>query len=258
MSSVPGLMTTWSDGIATLTFGRPHVLNALDMAMRRGMVQVLALWAEHPDIRAVIFTGCGRGYCAGQDVNESAALGPADGPGWMDSWKDYFAAVSSFPKPIVHAVNGVAAGAGFETVLMGDIRIASPEACFIMAEVDIGLPAVVGGHLLSIHVGFSRMTELVLSGRTISAEEARDIGIVHEVVSAERLLERARERATELARKPQGAMTLTLRELRRQFRSGLSKAELASAAYQSEAIATGEPQQTMARFAARKRGAARP
>jgi enoyl-CoA hydratase/carnithine racemase len=245
------------DGIAVLTFDRPAALNALDTATRFAVVGALGGFARDAKIAAVIFTGAGtRGYCAGQDVKESAALGPEDGPRWMESWKAYFAAVSSFSKPIIHAINGVAAGAGLETVLMGDVRVAVPEARFIMAEVDIGLPAIVGGHLLKIHLGLSRMTELVLSGRTISAAEAFDLGIVHEIAPRDRLMARARARAAELAAKPPRALALDLRVFRAELRRGLSVAEAQSAAYQSEAIATGEPQQAMAQFLNRRRAAA--
>jgi enoyl-CoA hydratase len=137
---------------------------------------------------------------------------------------------------------------------MGDVRLSVPDACFIMAEVDIGLPAVVGGYLLKVHLGLSRMTELVLSGRALAAEEARRVGIVHEIVPPERLMARARERAGELAAKPPVAMALDVSEFRSRLRQGLGEAESASAAYQSEAIGTGEPQRAMARFLERRRG----
>lgn len=171
----------------------------------------------------------------------------------MESWKTYFKAVSSFPKPIVHTVNGVAAGAGFETVLMGDVRIAVPRARFIMAEVDIGLPAIIGSHLLNVHLGLSRTTELVLTGRTVGAEEAHAMGIVHEIVAPERLLDRARERAAELASKAPIALALNVRLFRDELRRGLEIAEGRAGAYQSEAIATGEPQTAMAQFLNRRR-----
>lgn len=253
-----GLLVDREDGIAIATFNRPAALNALDTATRLALVEALARLAGDASISAVVITGAGeRGYCAGQDIRESAALGPGDGARWMDSWRAYFAAVSSFAKPIVHAINGVAAGAGFETVLLGDIRVAAPHARFIMAEIDIGLPAVVGGFLLKTHLGLSRMTELVLTGRTITAEEARQIGVVHEIVPAAELLACAKKRARELADKPRVALALTLGELRAGLCRGLSEAAAASAAYQSEAIATGEPQRAMADFLARRTGGGR-
>lgn len=249
-----GLVVERDGPIAVLALNRPASLNALDTQARRAVCAALADLAADAAIGAIIFTGTGeRAFCAGQDVRESEALGRDDGAKWMESWTAYFTAVSSFPKPVIHAINGVAAGAGFETALMGDVRIAVPHARFIMAEIDIGLPAIVGGFLLKTQLGLSRATDLVLSGRTMSAEEARHAGIVHEIVAPPDLLARAKGRARALAEKPRRALALTLQNFRQQFRQGLAEAEAASEAYQSEAIATGEPQQAMARFLAKKK-----
>lgn len=250
-----GLVVEREGQIAILALNRPASLNALDTATRLAVCSALQRLAADRQVAAIVLTGAGeRAFCAGQDVRESEALGRGDGPKWMESWTAYFTAVSSFPKPLVHAINGVAAGAGFETALMGDVRIAVPHARFIMAEIDIGLPAIVGGFLLKTQLGLSRATEMVLSGRAMSAEEARQAGIVHDIVAPADLLAHAKARAHALAAKPPIAMALTLREFREQFRRGLGEAEAASSVYQSEAIATGEPQQAMARFLARKRG----
>jgi enoyl-CoA hydratase/carnithine racemase len=243
-----------ADRVAVLALDRPRVLNALDTATRLAVAEALEACARDPQVAAVVLTGRGdRAYCAGQDVNESAALGPGDGPGWMASWEAYFAALSSFPKPIVHAVNGVAAGGGLETALLGDVRVAVPSARFLMAEIDIGLPAIVGGALLLAHLGLSRTTEIVLSGRTLDADEARQVGLVHEIVPPDRLLARARARAAELAAKPPVALSLDLRWFRARLAARLREASRAAVAYQSEAIATGEPQRAMARFLERRR-----
>ena len=243
-----------SNRIAVITFNRPGALNALDTVARLAVVKALEEFAGDPDVAAVILTGAGdRAYCAGQDIHESAALGPADGTRWMESWKAYFSALSSFPKPLVHAINGVAAGAGFETVLLGDLRIAALNARFIMAEVDIGLPAIVGSHLVKTHVGLSRMVETVLTGRAIGAEEAYTIGIVNELIPFNQLMERARARCKELIAKPPQALSLNLRMFREGLRRGLAVAEAAAGSYQSEAIATGEPQQVMETFLRRRK-----
>lgn len=243
------------DRVAVIALDRPRVLNALDQAARLGVAEALRACAEDPGVGAVVVTGAGdRAYCAGQDVNESAALAPGEGAAWMASWEAYFDALSGFPKPIVHAVNGVAAGGGLETLLLGDIRLAVPSARFLMAEIDIGLPAIVGSALLRLHLGLSRTTELVLSGRPFGAEEARHMGLVHEVVPAERLLAAARARAADLIAKPPVALSLDLRQFRARVRAVLAEAARAATAYQAEAIATGEPQRVMARFLARRRG----
>jgi enoyl-CoA hydratase/carnithine racemase len=251
---VSGLVVERDGNVAILALNRPASLNALDTPARRAVCAALAELAADPEIGAVIFTGTGeRAFCAGQDVRESEALGRDDGAKWMESWTAYFTAVSSFPKPVIHAINGVAAGAGFETALMGDVRIAVPHARFIMAEIDIGLPAIVGGFLLKTQLGLSRATEMVLTGRAMHAEEARHAGIVHEIAAPADLMARAKARARGLAAKPKLALALTLGQFRKEFRRGLADAEAASERYQAEAIATGEPQQAMARFLAKKR-----
>jgi enoyl-CoA hydratase/carnithine racemase len=255
--SVTGLkVAQGDDGIAVFTLDRPQALNALDTALRVALAEAFAVAARDDRVACVIMTGAGeRGFCAGQDVKESAALGRDAGPRFMESWKAYFRALSTFPKPIVQAINGVAAGGGFETVLMGDAKLCVPDARFIMAEVDIGLPAVVGGFLLQTQLGLSRATEMTLSGRTMYAEEARHVGLVQEIAPRAQLLARARARAAELAAKPPVARALTLAKFRENFRRGLAVAETASTAYQTEALATGEPQRVMQLFLEKRRGA---
>lgn len=240
--------------VRMLTFNRPERLNALDIAMRREVAAQLKAAQKDAAIRAVVLTGAGeRAFCAGQDLNESAALKPKDGPAWMASWKAYFTALSSFTKPLIAALNGVAAGGGFETALLSHVRLAQPAARLLMAEVDIGLPAIVGGFLLSTHLGVSRANEITLTGRTITAEEGRDIGLLREIVPAERLVARALDLARELAARPPHAMRLNLERFRTLLRRNLAEAERASVRYQSQAVATGEPQQAMAEFLAKRK-----
>ena len=235
--------------VRVLTLNRPERLNALDTVLRQLLAEALATAQREESVRAIMIAGAGpRAFCAGQDLNESSALAPADAARWMASWKSYFEALSSFNKPLVAAINGVAAGAGFQTALLCDYRLAVPAARFIMAEIDVGLPCIVGGHLLSIHLGQSRATEIVLSGRGIDSSEARQIGLLHEIVEPGDLGSRALAAAERLAAKPPVAMRLNLTRFRGLLRAGLTEAEDASALYQAEAVATGEPQRVMAAF----------
>jgi enoyl-CoA hydratase/carnithine racemase len=239
--------------VRVLTLDRPACLNALDRGTRRALAGQLAEAGKDENIRALVITGTGEwAFCAGQDLNESAALAPADGPGWMASWTAYFDALSTFPKPLVAAVNGVAAGAGFQTALLADLRLATPEARFIMAEVDAGLPAIVGEFLLRAHLGRSRAVELVLTGRALDAAEARDAGLLSELANVENLRGRALALAEALAAKPAQALRLDIGRFRAQLGAGLAEAEAAAARYQAEAVATGEPQKVMAAFLDRR------
>jgi enoyl-CoA hydratase/carnithine racemase len=222
--------------VRILTLNRPERLNALDTPARRALAAHLAEAQAADTVRALILTGAGeRAFCAGQDLHEGAGLQDQDAAAWMASWKGYFAALSRFTKPIVVAVNG---------------RLAAPSARFIMAEVDVGLPAITGGHLLQLHLGLSRAVELVLSGRAVAAAEAQRIGLVNEVVPADRLIDRALAVAGSLADKPPVAMRLNLERFRALLRADLEEAEDAAVAYQSEAVATGEPQRAMEAFLA--------
>jgi len=247
------LLATRHDEVLTVMLNRPERLNALDSELRTALCDQLNETAEDRRVRAIVITGAGdRAFCAGQDITESAAL-PADaGPEWMAGWRRYFDVVSNCPIPIVAAINGVAAGAGLQTALMADLRIAVPRARLLMAEINVGLPAIVGAYLLSIHLGLSRAVDLVLSGRTVLAEQAHQWGLVHELAEPELLATRADAIARSLAGKPPNAMRLTLGNLRNALRQGLAEAEAAAERYQSEAIATGSPQKAMERFLARR------
>ncbi|WP_342640444.1 enoyl-CoA hydratase/isomerase family protein [Rhodoligotrophos ferricapiens] len=239
--------------ILSLTLNRPHRLNALDHELRQSIADAIESANGDPEIRVLTFTGTGtHAFSAGQDLHESGALKPADGPVWMAGWVRYFSAFARATKPLIMAVNGVAAGGGLETALLGDLRIASRNARFLMAEADIGLPAIVGQHLLKIHLGLSRATELVLTARTLNAGEALEIGLLHRVVDESDLPEAAAEMARLLAEKPPLAMQLTVGRFREVLLPALADAEQASARYQSEAVASGEPQQAMQAFLARR------
>ncbi len=241
--------------VRLLTLNRPERLNALDAALRSAIAEALGDAAEDPDIRATVLTGAGdRAFCAGQDLNESAGLDSADEGGWIETWRRFFTAFLDHPKPLVVAVNGVAAGGGFEMALFADIRVAAPGARFIMAEIDVGLPTLIGGYTLEAHVLHSRMAEVVLSGRPIDSEEARDIGLVHHLAETGRAVDRALEVAHELAAKPPRAMMLNIRRFRALRMQALERGNVFAALvdYQRQSMASGEPQRVMADFLAER------
>ncbi|MCP5151914.1 MAG: enoyl-CoA hydratase/isomerase family protein [Chromatiales bacterium] len=237
--------------VLTLTLNRPRRLNALDADLRGRIRAALEAAAGDDEVGAVLLVGSGeRAFCAGQDLNESATLDGADDGGWIESWRAFFAAFFDFPKPLLAALNGVTAGGGLEIAMFCDVRLAAPHARLIMSEIDVGLPTLIGSHWLDAHLGLSRMTEIVLTGRAVSAAEARDVGLVHEVVDADRLPARALEHAAELAAKPPHAMTLNVRRFRdisarRRHESRLFDALVA---FQREAVASGEPRAAMEAF----------
>jgi 2-(1,2-epoxy-1,2-dihydrophenyl)acetyl-CoA isomerase len=195
--------------IATLTLNRPDRLNAMSPEMI-GELAVAAEWfAEKAPLRALVVTGAGRGFSAGGDVTwfqrgldeEGADLREEVRRG-ADALHHAIVAFRRIPYPVIAAVNGVAAGAGFSLALMCDMRIASEEAGFVCAYGRIGASPDGGmTYFLPRMLGPARAVELLLNDPLLSAEQARDAGIVAEVVPADRLLERAHEKARKLAAK---------------------------------------------------------
>ena len=241
--------------VRILTLNRPRQLNALSGELRHSIVGALREAKDDDTVRAVMITGAGdRGFCSGQDLNESVELEASEGHEWQGAWKDYILGFLNFPKPLVAAINGVAAGGGFVTALMCDVRLAVPSARLIMIEINIGLPCMLGSFLLAQELFWSRAKEIVLSGRDIEASEAKHMGIVHHIVEPDGLAARGLALAQELAAKPPNAMRLTIQRFRHMRRRAMEENKVFEAleTYQGEAIASGEPQRVMAEFFAKR------
>ncbi|MEK6273412.1 MAG: enoyl-CoA hydratase/isomerase family protein [Actinomycetota bacterium] len=195
--------------IGTLTLDRPKVLNAMSPELIAELVTAAAWLADRAPLRALIVTGEGRAFSAGGDVTwfkrgleESGAYLSADVRRGADVLHQAIVDFRRIPYPVIAAINGVAAGAGFSLALMCDTRIASDEAAFVCAYGRIGASPDGGmTYFLPRVVGQARALELLLHDPLLSAAEAREEGIVAEVVPADRLIEVARERAEELAAK---------------------------------------------------------
>jgi enoyl-CoA hydratase/carnithine racemase len=195
--------------IGTLTLDRPDVLNAMSPELIGELVTAAAWLADRAPLRALIVTGSGRAFSAGGDVHwfrrgleESGEALSAEVRRGADVLHQAIVDFRRIPYPVVAAVNGVAAGAGFSLALMCDTRIASEEAAFVCAYGRIGASPDGGmTYFLPRIVGPGRAIELLLNDPLLRAEQAREIGIVAEIVSAEALMERAREKARKLAAK---------------------------------------------------------
>lgn len=176
-----------ADGIGRLTLNRPTVLNALDRATGVELLDALETLADDQSVRAIVLTGAGRAFSAGGDVKEMARGGAELPEEFFEqllvTLNRAIMALAEMPKPVLAAVNGIAAGLGFNLALAADIRIAARGAEFTQAFLKIGLVPDGGGtFFLPRIVGWSRATELILTARTVSSEEALSLGIVHEVV----------------------------------------------------------------------------
>jgi enoyl-CoA hydratase/carnithine racemase len=195
--------------IGTLTLNRPKVLNAMSPELIGELVVAAAWLADRAPLRALIVTGEGRAFSAGGDVtwfkrglDESGEYLSADVRRGAEVLHQAIVDFRRIPYPVIGAINGVAAGAGFSLALMCDFRIASEDAAFVCAYGRIGASPDGGmTYFLPRVVGPSRAVQLLLEDPILGAEQAREEGIVSEVVPAGELLDRARERATALAAK---------------------------------------------------------
>lgn len=191
----PVLLEDLDDGIAVIRLNRPARLNALTREMVAELNETLATMAVRKSVRAVILTGSGRGFCAGQDVaaadarNRTAPSGLVERYHWQEQFAGMVEHIRAMPQTVIAAVNGPCAGAGMALALAADIRLASRSARFLNAAVRLGLTAGESGmsYLLPRLIGASRAFEILITGRTVEAEEAERIGLVVRLVDDERL-----------------------------------------------------------------------
>jgi 2-(1,2-epoxy-1,2-dihydrophenyl)acetyl-CoA isomerase len=203
--------TSRDNGVLTITLNRPDVLNAFNAAMHRELAAALAE-AQADEVRAVVVTGAGRGFCVGQDLTEFREAAGDIRDRLESTYHPNVRAVRALEKPVIAAVNGPAAGAGLSFACACDIRIAADDATFIPAFVGIGLvPDSGGSYFITRLLGSSRAFEWMTSNRRLTAAEAHAWGLVSEVVAAAELPDRAAERAADLAAGPTRGIGMTKR-----------------------------------------------
>jgi len=206
-----------TDAIATITLDRPDALNALTVAMKNELLAALRTIGRDRSVRAVVLTGAGRAFCAGQDLNER--LEPDAAPLAVELRERYNPIIRqmwALDQPIIGAINGVAAGAGASLAFACDIRLASENASFVLAFGRIGLVPDSGATwFLPRLVGPSKAAELALLGSTLSATDAERFGVVARVVAGDALAAEARAAATTVAGLAPRALALTKRALQR-------------------------------------------
>ena len=189
--------------IATITLNRPKAANGLNAKMASELAEIAQSCKDNAKLRAVILTAGGRFFCAGGDVKEMHSHGDNIGPEIASLADDLHKAISIFSRmdaPLIMAVNGMAAGAGFSLAVSGDLVIASREASFMMAYTKAGLsPDGSSSYFLPRLIGVRRAQELMLTNRTLSAEQACEWGLINQVVEADKVLGAAQELAKRLA-----------------------------------------------------------
>ncbi len=206
-----------NDGVAVIKFTRPEVLNSFNVEMGVSVQEALRKCDEDEVIRAVVITGEGRAFCAGQDLAEAA---PKDEPladlGKIldESYNPIIKLIREIEKPVVAAVNGIAAGAGANIALACDIVVASEKASFVQAFSKIGLVPDSGGtYFLPRLIGFQKASALAMLGDKVSAEEAEKLGMIYKAYAENEFEEEVDELAKQLAKMPTRGLALTKKAL---------------------------------------------
>jgi 2-(1,2-epoxy-1,2-dihydrophenyl)acetyl-CoA isomerase len=215
-------------GVARLTLNRPDVLNSFNRAMARELCDALASIATNDAVRAVLLTGAGRGFCAGQDLAEASPRPDGSLPDLGDfvreGYNPIIRAIRTLEKPVVCAVNGVAAGAGANLAFACDIVFASRDASFIQSFAKIGvIPDSGGTFILPRIVGLQRATALTMLAEKITAEQAEEWGLVYRVVEPPALVEVTFTVAAQLATQPTRGLGLIKRAFNRSLGVDLDK-----------------------------------
>ncbi len=224
-------------GVLVITLDRPDSLNAIDETMTTELQRVFKEADRDEEVRCVVLTGAGRGFCSGQDLGDlsySEDGPPSFGKELRRRYNPLIRRIRTIEKPVIAAVNGVAAGAGASLALACDLRIASEEASFVEAFVKVGLiPDSGGTFILPALVGAARAAEMAFTGRKVDAETALAWGLVNRVVPPGELLEETMTLASELAALPTRAIGLSKRAFNRKLTPDL-EADLEYEAYLQE------------------------
>jgi 2-(1,2-epoxy-1,2-dihydrophenyl)acetyl-CoA isomerase len=246
------LVDTAPDGVRTLTLDRPDKMNAVNGALADALAAAVSDAAVDDAVRVVVITGAGRAFCAGLDLSEPPALPDdtraerLDPYAWVGTW---VRTVLGCEKPVIAAVNGPAAGAGFGLALACDVRLVAASARLTAGYVRRGLSPDAGvSWLLPRHIGLARASEILLTGRDVDAAEAERIGLAALAVPDAELLERTRAYASRLAAGPPIAQALTKRLLARSLDTPLDAALRDELVYIKQCFATADVTEAIAAF----------
>ncbi len=214
-----------SEGVATITLNRPDSLNSVNEQLGRELIDALRSAEKDAAARALVLTGAGRAFCAGQDLRERQGSSVSLGDSLRTRYNPIILRMRRLEKPIVGGVNGVAAGAGMSLALACDMIVASEKAQFIEVFMRVGLvPDSGSSYFLPRLVGYAKAFELMSLAEPLAATDALSLGIVNRVVPGEDMQSTTRELALRLAQSPTRSIGLLKRELNRALDAGLEEA----------------------------------
>jgi len=245
-----------ADGVSTITLNRPATMNSLTIEMKESLIAALAEVRDDTATRAVVLTGAGRGFCVGQDLREHAELLATGDPRPLQTVRDHYNPITlglmEMPKPVLAAVNGMAAGAGASFAFACDFRIAGEAAGFLLAFARVGLSADSGASwTLPRLVGHARATAMMMLAEPVSAAQAMEMGLVTAVVPDDRVLAATHELAVRLAAGPTLAYACIKESLAYGGSAGLADALEREAVLQAKAGLSEDHRNATAAFVAK-------
>lgn len=247
------VLTEQRDEIAIITLNRPTALNAVNEAMRVALIDHLAAAEANSSVAAVVLTGAGgRAFSAGQDLAVSTSLRADTAGAWFHSLHGFYQSVRSLTKPAVAAVNGVAAGAGFQTALWCDLRVGTPATRMGQPEIAAGMASVIGVVPMLQALGLSRTLALSLSSKLMDADACLAAGLLTEITSPATLLDHAIAQARRMTAMPPTALKLTKQRIAELTQPDFDAAIEAAAAFAARSYAAGEPQAAAEAFLAKR------
>jgi 2-(1,2-epoxy-1,2-dihydrophenyl)acetyl-CoA isomerase len=252
------LLIERAEGVATVTLNRPESMNSLSVSLKEALVTELEEISRDDTVRAVVLTGNGRGFCVGQDLREHVDMLESGDPAPLSTVVQHYnpmvMSLTTMPKPVIAAVNGMAAGAGAGLAFACDFRLASAKAGFLIAFANVGLSLDSGvSWTLPRLIGAARATALCLLAEPITAESALEMGLVNAVVEPEHLLPAAQELAVRLAAGPTRAYAAIRESLAFAATSTLPEALSREAELQTEMGATEDHRNATAAFVAKQK-----
>lgn len=238
-----------------ITLNRPQVLNAWHAQMRADLALALEAAEQDASVGAIIMTGAGeRAFGAGQDLNETKTFDPDRAELWIGEWERLYDCIRSLSKPLIMALNGLAAGSAFQVALLGDFRIGHDGVKMGQPEINSGIASTTGPWIMMEMIGLARTTDLTLSGRMMSASECAAIGLINRIVPQEEVLAASLSLGEELAVKPRLAMKLNKQRFREVTEARFRDALASGVRNQRIAYTDGEPNRMMERFLSTRSG----
>ncbi|GGP60730.1 enoyl-CoA hydratase-related protein [Saccharothrix coeruleofusca] len=250
------LLTEDADGVRTFTLNRPESFNSFTTSLKERLLAAVEEAAGDESVRAVVLTGAGRAFCAGQDLKEHVSLLQAGDPAPLRTVEQHYnpliRAITGMPKPVIAAVNGTAAGAGASLAYASDLRVVGESAKFLMAFANVGLSADSGASwTLPRLVGHGRAMEMMMLAQPVDAAEALRIGLVSQVVPDGEVVSTAQALARKLASGPTTAYAKIKEALGAAWGS-LEQSLEVEARTQAEAGATADHREAVEAFVAKR------